>query len=144
MIYYVLQGVVSTQYCMGTLDHAALQFLLTSIIIILGWLVQALALLRIWTTPSLNMMFLWKFFILIASLLMLGPPAMNWFCIFMLVYHRDLRIVEQVSEISYISRTRSLLDFFEVQPSCTTLTYKHNIAIVLHYYGYIYSFFLNG
>ena len=81
---------------MTTPDYAAIQFLMTTIIIILGWLVQGLVLLRVWNSP-LDMNLAWKIAILIASLLMLGLPAMDLFCIFVLIFRDDFATVEQVS-----------------------------------------------
>ena len=83
---------------MTTPDYAAIQFLMTTIIIILGWLVQGLVLLRVWNSP-LDMNLAWKIAILIASLLMLGLPAMDLFCIFVLIFQNDFSAIEQVSRI---------------------------------------------
>ena len=84
---------------MTTPDYAAIQFLMTTIIIIFGWLVQGLVLLRVWNSP-LNMNLAWKIYILIASLLMLGLPAMDLFCIFVLIVRDDFTTIEQVSRIA--------------------------------------------
>ena len=82
---------------MTTLDYALLQLFLTSLIIVLGWLVQAVALIRIWTN-ALSMNLAWKCTILLASLFMLGPPAMDLFCIFAIIFRGDLATVEQARE----------------------------------------------
>ena len=89
-------------FCMTTPDYVAIQFCLTTIIITLGWIVQGLVLLRIWTTP-LNMNLAWKFSILIASLLLLGPAAMDLFCIFVFIFWGDFETVEQVKNIQTVA-----------------------------------------
>ena len=82
--------------CVTTMDHAAIQFLITSLIILCGWLVQVLASVKI-CTERLNMNCAWKCCILTSALMMLGLPVIDGFCIFVLICHGDLDVVQQVS-----------------------------------------------